>query len=62
MQRSDHARARQAYGQAAAGEGGDGTGTLPLGLESFAVIFRDWVGAYTTHVYSELAGRTPAQA
>jgi putative transposase len=59
----DRAKAREAYGLVAAtGEGGAATGRLPLGLESFAAIFRDWVVAYnTTHVHAELAGRTPAQ-
>lgn len=55
----DRARAREAYGEAASA----GTSaTLPLGLETFAGIFRDWVSAYNTgHVHSEL-GSTPEQA
>jgi putative transposase len=56
----DRVKARTGYGQAAA-EGIDAT--LPLGLETFARIFRDWVNFYNTeHVHGELSGRTPAQA
>ncbi|MGW4644297.1 hypothetical protein ACWEN6_37660 [Sphaerisporangium sp. NPDC004334] len=56
---SSSATVREAYGQAAAA--GVDT-TLPLGLETFARRFRDWVISYNSeHVHSEL-GRTPAQA
>ena len=55
----DRVKARDAYAEAAAA--GTGT-TLPLGLETFATIFGDWVTSYNTeHHHSEL-GRTPAQA
>ena len=48
----DRVRARGGYAQVAA----DGIDTtLPLGLETFARIFRDWVAFYNTeHVHSEL--------
>ncbi|MFC4005943.1 Mu transposase C-terminal domain-containing protein [Nonomuraea purpurea] len=56
----DRARAREAYAEAAAA--GEET-VLPLGLETFAAIFSDWVRSYNTeHRHSELDGRTPAQA
>jgi putative transposase len=56
----DRARAREEYGQAA--EAGADT-VLPLGLETFAAIFGDWVRSYNTeHSHSELDGRTPARA
>ena len=55
----DRLAAREHYGQAAAT--GQSSG-LPLGLETFARIFGDWVKAYNTqHVHSEL-GRTPQEA
>ncbi|HEX4815376.1 MAG TPA: transposase family protein [Nonomuraea sp.] len=55
----DRLAAREAYGDAAAAGDSDG---LPLGLETFARIFSDWVAAYNTgHVHSEL-GCTPEQA
>ncbi len=55
----DRLAARERYGQAAAT--GQSSG-LPLGLETFARIFGDWVKAYNTqHVHSEL-GRTPQEA
>ncbi|MEV0404194.1 Mu transposase C-terminal domain-containing protein [Actinoallomurus sp. NPDC050550] len=55
----DRVKARVGYGDAAAA--GQQAG-LPLGLETFARIFGNWVAAYNTeHVHSEL-GMTPAQA
>ncbi|MFC4122493.1 Mu transposase C-terminal domain-containing protein [Nonomuraea zeae] len=61
----DRLAAREAYGQAAedapAGERAEPS-ALPLGLETFARIFGDWVAAYNTgHAHSEL-GCTPEHA